>query len=240
MKNRFRIYLDIGGETLMLPVLPKENPVKYPSSTKKYNIMGVGDIIVPQSPGLIKVTASSYFPGNESDPLLLGRWRKPGRYIEMLEAAREDGSIIDVLVCRGRPAHDTNISAVITNFETTDKGGEPGDVYYKLELTEYRDYGPSKIILPAPAGEAAQGLEAPMPATEETERPVTTPDLYVGAQVIANGPYFNDSYGGKPSYTANNLATAVSRIIDDPARAYPILIGDGRGWMKREHLQVVK
>ena len=245
MRNKYKIYLDIDGDTLTIPVPPKEVPVKYPASNKKHNVLGTGDIIVPGNPSLMVITIDSYFPGGDQDPLLFGkRWRRPGYYVDMLEEARQDKTIIDVVISRygaaGSSMYDTNISAVISNFETRDKGGEAGDVYYKLELTEYRDYGPSKIILPsAPIGDLPSIGEALMQATEEIDRPVTTSELYVGATVIANGEYYYDSYGGKPSKAVTNLTTTVSRIIDDPARPYPVLIGGNRGWIKREQLQVI-
>ena len=244
MTNKYKIYLDIDGDTLTIPVPPKENPVKHPTSNKKYNVLGVGDIIVPQSPALMVITIDSYFPGYSSDPLLFGnRWRRPGYYVDAIMDARERGSVIDVIVCRydaaGKSMYDTNISAVISSFETRDKGGEAGDVYYKLELTEYRDYGPSRVVLPVvPEGTETQETPEVMPV-EETPRAAGTSELYVGATVIANGEYFNDSYGGKPSRSVSNLTTTVSRIIDDPARPHPILIGGNRGWIKRECLQVV-
>jgi len=242
MINKYKIYLDIDGETLLLPIPPKENPVKYPTSNKKYNVLGIGDIVVPQSPSLITITVDSYFPGDSSDPLLFGRkWRRPARYVELLEEARETGCIIDAVICRydatGKSMYDTNIAAIISGFETRDKGGEAGDVYYRLELTEYRDYGPSKIVLPATESAAAETTEAA--PTEQGDRAVTTSELYVGVAVIANGEYFNDSYGGKPSRTVSNLSTTVSRIIDDPSRPCPILIGGNLGWIKKESLQVV-
>jgi hypothetical protein len=130
--------------------------------------------------------------------------------------------------------YDTNISAVIDSFETTEKGGEAGDIYYKIKFREYRNYAPIRIILPTleqTGNEATQ--------TEEQERATSAvPELRVGASVIANGTYFSSSYGDKPTGTANNLATTVSRIIPDASRAYPILIGGSRGWVKADQLQV--
>ena len=104
-------------------------------------------------------------------------------------------------------------------------------MYYKITLKEYRDYGPVKISLPQPETQE-------LAAQEEEQRPVTTPELRVGAAVLANGTYYSSSYGDRPTGNANNLQTTVSRIIPDPSRPYPILIGGSRGWIKAEQLQV--
>lgn len=234
MKNNFKIYLDIGGSTVKIPVLPQELSVKYPTEHETYSVLDTGGIIIPQSPSLKEISWESYFPGNKGDGLLMGNsWKSPGYYVEKLEGAMNGKSVVDLVICRydaaGKSVYETNVSAVITDFTATDKGGEAGDVYYSISLSEYRDYKPIVLSLPA-AGEAAvQGVQ---------ERPVTGGKLYVGAKVIANGTYYASSYGDKPTGRANNLATTVTRIINDPGRPYPILIGGGRGWTCESRLQV--
>ena len=157
--------------------------------------------------------------------------------MELIEEAMENKEICDLVISRGDASgsdmYDTNISALITKFETTDNGGEAGDVYYKISFKEYRDYGPIKVTLPVP--------ETPVPtaaAPEAPERPVSAHVLRVGAPVIANGTYFSSSYGDRPTGTANNLTTIVSRIIPDASRPYPVLIGGNRGWIKADQLEV--
>lgn len=237
MKNRYNFYLDIGGETIEFPVNPKECSISYPTDHKTYNILDLGEIIVPRLPSLMEVSWESYFPVNENDPLIMGHdWMEPEEYIELIEDAVREKEICDLVISRrdvtGGRLYDTNISVLITSFKTTDKGGETGDVYYKINLKEYRDYGPVKISLPQPEAQAPA-----VPAEEQ--RPVATPELRVGAVVTVNGTYYSSSYGDKPTGTANNLQTTVSRIIPDTSRPYPVLIGEGRGWIKAEQLQVI-
>ena len=237
MRNRYRFYADIGGDTIEFPVNPKEYSVSYPTDHKTYNVLDIGEIIVPRLPSLMEVSWESYFPGDAQDTLIMGhKWKDPADYIELIEDAMRDKEICDLVISRrdaaGSRMYDTNISAIISNFKTTEKGGEAGDVYYKITFKEYREYGPIKIKLPEPAAQES--------ATQKTEeqRPTTTPEMRVGATVIANGTYYSSSYGDKPTGTANNLQTTVSRIIPDASRPYPILIGGSRGWIKAEQLQV--
>lgn len=236
MKNKFKIYMDIGGSTVKIPVLPQELTVKYGTEQETYQILDIGGIIVPPLPSLREVSWESYFPGSKSDSLLMdGGWKRPGHYVEKIEDAMNQKSVLDLVICRydtaGSSVYETNFSAVITDFQTTDKGGEAGDVYYSIDLCEYRDYEPILLSLNQAAGGAgAAGVQ---------ERPVTAKKLYVGARVIANGTYYASSYGDKPTGRANNLQTSVSRIIQDPGRPYPILIGGGRGWASESQLQVI-
>ncbi len=237
MRNKYKFFADIGGDTIEFPVNPKEYTVSYPADHKTYNILDKGEIVVPRLPSLMEVSWESYFPGSSEDPLIYGHdWAEPGDYVEAIKDAMDNKEICDLVIsrydARGSRMFDTNISAVIDSFETTEKGGEAGDVYYKIKFKEYRDYAPIKVALPeASTAETIQ--------IEETPRPLSAaPELRVGATVIANGTYFSSSYGDKPTGTANNLSTTVSRIIPDASRPYPILIGGSRGWIKADQLQV--
>lgn len=238
MRNKYKFYADIGGNTIEFPVNPEEYTVSYPTDHSAYNVMNTGEIIVPRLPSLMLVSWESYFPGDSNDPLIMGHdWEEPGDYVEVIKDAMDEVEVCDLVIsrydARGDRMYDTNISAVITKFETTEKGGEAGDVYYKIEFSEYRNYGPIKVSLPEAVA------ETPIPLQEQT-RSASTPVLCVGAAVIANGTYFSSSYGDKPTGNANNLSTTISRIIPEPSRPYPILIGGTRGWIKADQLQVAK
>lgn len=235
MRNKYKFFADMGGNTIEFPVNPKEYTISYPSDNKTYNILDIGEIVVPRLPSLMEVSWESYFPGDSDDPLIYGHdWEDPGNYVEAIIDARDNQEICDLVIsrynARGSKMFDTNISTVIDSFETTEKGGEAGDVYYKIKFKEYRDYAPIKVALPQPE-QTVQIEEQPRPLS-------AAPELRVGATVIANGTYFSSSYGDKPTGTANNLSTTVSRIIPDATRPYPILIGGSRGWIKADQLQV--
>lgn len=237
MRNRYRIYIDIGGDTIEFPVNPKEYTVSYPTYHKTYDVLDIGEIIIPGLPSLMEVSWESYFPGNKNDPLIQGHdWMEPGDYVDAITSSMEEKEICDLVICRrdasGNRMYDTNISAVITKFETMEKGGEAGDVYYKIALKEYRDYSPIKVTLPQPTTQDQPAI------AEEGQRPASVPELCVGASVIANGTYYSSSYGDGPTGTANNLQTTVTRIIPDASRPYPVLIGGSRGWIKADQLQV--
>nr|WP_314464657.1 hypothetical protein [uncultured Clostridium sp.] len=238
MRNRYKFFADIGGDTIEFPVNPKEYTISYPADHKTYDILDIGEIIVPRLPSLMEVSWDSYFPGNGDDPLIYGHDRmEPGDYVEAIKDAMDNQEICDLVISRydagGSRMYDTNISAVIADFETTEKGGEAGDVYYKIKFKEYRNYAPIKIPL-------QDNKNTDSPATFEDSQRAVSPalELRVGAAVIANGTYYSSSYGDKPTGTANNLSTVVSRIIPDASRPYPILIGGSRGWIKADQLQV--
>lgn len=239
MRNRYRFFADIGGDTIEFPVNPKEYTISYPTNHAEYNVLDVGGIIVPRLPSLMEASWESYFPGIRGDSFIQGYgWMEPGDYVQTIKAAMDNRDVCNLVISRydaaGGQMFDTNISAVITKFETTERGGEAGDVYYKISWSEYREFGAIPIRLPS----AGPGTEIKTIVPEEIPRAGEAPILRVGAAVIANGLYYSSSYGDKPTGTANSLATTVSRIIPDPSRPYPILVGGNRGWLRAAQLQI--
>lgn len=135
--------------------------------------------------------------------------------------------------------NDPGIYVLVTGFQTEERGGETGDFYYTLELTEYRDYSPLTIQIQTEAT-----AEKPATATTEQTRSIPKGQLYVGMTAILNGKYFYSSYGDKPSGSGNGRRVVVSRIInDDNDRPYPVHVksesGGALGWCKKGDLQGV-
>ena len=218
---------------MVIPVNPEEISIKYPSDNKDYDVIGIGQVVVPRKPALKEISWESFFPAFTSDPYVDADAYDPDEYVDWFENAMKKNQKVRLIITRDR-LYDTNIRCIVSDFETTDKGGEPGDMYYSVTLREYRDYSPETVsIITTPAETAAdQNVEA----TSEAERPVETPVLRVGASVIANGQYWYDSYGAKPFGTANNISTTVTRIVE--GNPYPVHIGS-YGWVTADQLQIV-
>jgi len=234
------IYLSFGGR-IKIPVNPEEINITYPSNNQTFEVLDTGEIVVPMPPGLTEVQFESFFPADMDDPYTIGGG-SPGSIVRALTNAKKRKRKGRLIISRSE-LFDTNLRCIIEEFSTTDKGGEPGDIYYSIMLKEFRSYGAQSvtIVQPAPATEAvtaavastAEAIKAQ--ATTTTERPVETPVLRVGAQVIANGEYCYDSYGSTPHGTANNLQTTVTRIAN--GNPYPVHIGS-YGWLQESQLQI--
>ena len=151
---------------------------------------------------------------------------------------------------------DPGFDALVTSFAYEEKGGETGDFYYDLELTEYKNFSPLKMTLTKATEErsenendtsvAAQGQRAQDSVITTTERQRETPmgQLYVGGNVTVSGAYYYSSYGDEPHSQASGGTYNISRIVnDDPDRPYPIHIvnstGGAVGWVKRAACSVV-
>lgn len=239
--NNFGLFFTRDSAVVRLPVNPEKLPVALDNDNSEYNVLGIGPIMVPRIPALKEITISSYFPGRAfSGVLTSGGFQPPEFYIQFFESAMQDKATLLYTPVRyyedGTPFYtsDAGLEVLVTQFSTEERGGETGDFYYDLVLTEYRDYSPQMVqILPTSSGASS---------TQTPTRQNTSGQLTVGSVCIANGPWYYTSYGDEPHGNGNGRRVVVSRIVDS-SRAYPIHVttqdGGWLGWMKRSSLQVV-
>lgn len=242
--NNFGLFFTRDGQVVRLPVNPEKLPVARDNDNGEFNVLGIGPIMQARTPKLKVVTISSFFPGREfSGVLTSGAFQPPEFYIQFFESAMNDRATILYTPVRyyenGEPffTGDAGFQCLVTSFQTEERGGETGDFYYDLEITEWRDYTPQTV-------QVQQQATASTPAvvTQEPSRDIPAGELTVGATCIANGPYYYTSYGDEPHGNANGRTVLVSRIVDG-SRPDPIHIttesGGALGWTAKASLQVV-
>lgn len=235
--NIYSIFISREDTVIRIPVNPETLPTNQEADNDDYNVLGIGPIMVPRIPKQRVVTISSFFPGRPLTwaPDLWDGFHEPQYYINFFTSAMNEKAVVDYLPVRsyetGEPfAVDlVGFYALVTSFSYEERGGETGDFYYDLELTEYRDYSPKLISL--------NGQLTPT----ATSRPIPEGQLYVGAVCVASGKYYASSYGDPPYGTASGQRVVVSRIVDE-TRAYPYHIttesGGILGWINKSALEV--
>lgn len=247
MANNFGLFFTRDGTVIRLPVNPEKLPVSREVENGDYNVLGIGPIMVPRTPNQKIVTISSFFPGKPfSGVLNSGGFQPPEFYIQFFESAMNDRAPILYTPVRyyenGEPfmTKDYGFQVLVTQFSTEERGGETGDFYYDLSLTEYRDYSPQAIQVQTETQNDSGATSTVV--TSEPSREIPQGQIVVGAVCIANGPYYYSSYGDEPHGNGNGRTVVVSRIVDE-SRAYPIHVttesGGALGWMKKSALQVV-
>ena len=242
MASRYGLYVSSGGQTLQIPVNPEKYPISKSNDNSEYNVLGIGPIMIPRIPKLRVISWDGLFPGRVGEGFLLSSssFTPPQTYIDFFENAMDAMEPIQFIANRyyenGETIFDTNIDVLVTSFTYEERGGETGDFYYSVELTEYRDYSPQVISI--------QSTPQQTTATAEKQRSVPQGQLTVGCTVIANGKYWYTSYGDEPYGSCSNKRCKVSRIVtNDSTRPYPIHIttesGGWLGWLKKSQVQVV-
>lgn len=225
-----KIWLTINGNRFLIPVNPEKLDIGEAMSPDTFQILYKGQIQVPKHRNLRTFKWSSFFPQSDT-PFVPDGSRNPRRYAYWIKQAMTNVSICELAV--EGPDISLCVKVTIKSFNQTFEGG-PDEIKYTIDLLEWRSYKPKKVKqLKDSAGQDKKEL-----ATEKDERPITKAVIAVGVKVVANGPYYYDSYGSEPHGTARNKSTYIKRIV--PGRAYPVLIGDKDylGWTKESSLQV--
>lgn len=244
MGNKYGLYLSRDGTTIRFPINPESYKISKDNDNGSYNVLGVGPIMVPRAPKLQTVSWSGLLPGREDMAAVVtsGGFQPPRFYIDFIQKAMDEKAVLRFVANRytedGSAIFDTNMEVLVVSFQTEERGGETGDFYYDLELSEYRDYSPKTVTLQQPEP------EQPVVATVEPTRAVPSTQLVVGQEVVVNGDYYYSSWGAEPHGTFSGFQGKISRIVTtDPTRAFPYhittLTGGARGWVKESQIQAV-
>ena len=130
--ERIPIYITLqyGKNLMKFPINPEDLPKEIPSASETVEIEGIGEVGIPCKPGLAKISISSFF---------WHQWNMipSSTYVAWLEKWQKSGKPATLLVTR------LNYSMKVTceSFKHYIKAGEEKDVYFELELQEYREYG---------------------------------------------------------------------------------------------------
>lgn len=120
------------SEVLRIPLNPKEVTFKDTQLNQKVTLLDVGEANLLGSKGLIPCSFSSFFPSPKS-PFYRYAQRTPIEYVALLRKWKDAGNPIRIIITD----LNINLAMVIDSISITQKEGDM-DIYYTLDLTEYR------------------------------------------------------------------------------------------------------
>lgn len=128
------ISLQYDKNFLKFPINPDNLTKDRQSNSKTVEIDGIGEISVPSTPSLATITIKSFF---WQDVNLL----PSALYVAWLEKWQESKKTAKLIVTR------LNYSMEVTceSFKHWINAGEEKDIYFELQLKEYRPYGAKKL-----------------------------------------------------------------------------------------------
>ncbi|MHB1167342.1 MAG: LysM peptidoglycan-binding domain-containing protein [Carboxydocellales bacterium] len=136
------------SEYLRIPVIPSEIPYTDGDAlADSVKILNLGNIDFPNGVDLDSLSLTSFFPARY-DPYLCGvsSILTPVEYRNIISGWKDAGTSLQVII----PAAGINKSMYVANFQWTLKGAE-GDLYYTLNLKEYKVVRPKQLT---PGGKA--------------------------------------------------------------------------------------
>lgn len=132
----FQISFENLKEKITLPVNPPELTIQGGGSDETVvNVIKGGERTIIGDKKLSKVAFSSFFP-KHYDASFCERTKIPDPWeaVKQIEKWRATGKPVKILIT----GTNINMYASIPKFEYKEKGGEPGDVYYSIEFTEFK------------------------------------------------------------------------------------------------------
>ena len=132
MARTIELSFDNRREGFVLPINPKTLELSDPNLNQKLTLLNMGEINLIGNRGLITCSLSSFFPSTRS-PFYKRANRKPMEYIALLKKWKESKKPIRFIISDT----DINLAMAIEKLSYSTNEGD-ADVYYTLELAEYR------------------------------------------------------------------------------------------------------
>jgi hypothetical protein len=133
-----------GTETVVFPVNPPSFDVSNGYKHAVVNIQNLGDINLLGKRGLASIKFSSFFPANDYDFVQLLSVQSPYAYVESIKKMAEASQPCNLSIT----GTDISTPVTIDGFDFGEKDGT-GDVYFSLNLREYRYVLPASSLTSA-------------------------------------------------------------------------------------------
>lgn len=157
MKN-YGMTLIVKGREITIPVLPEKLKVTSPGKNETTTVLELGEVLILRKKGLRTCAWDSFFPVNDA-PFVTGRITDPLEVVQAIQKARDKESPIRFLIT-GTDL-DINVRMGVETFDYEERAGEPGDFYYSIKLSEWKDYSARRIVLPVVLTKKAMAQEPP-------------------------------------------------------------------------------
>lgn len=143
-KSAIDIYFQSQKESIKIPVNPSDITIPQRYVNKTAEIAALGEVNVLGNPALQEITIESFFPYDTNLPYSSfdqPKAKTPIEFVEFFKEAAGNKTPVRMIVTR------LNISMLVSieSFERKNEAGDHDDIYYSLELKEYRPFGAIKL-----------------------------------------------------------------------------------------------
>lgn len=254
----------LAATPMTLPVNPETLEVTTDSVTARTEVVKLGEVVIPRGAGLTKLTIESFFPYKEDNAImaLAGNVANavsnvvpsyvtsginifsnftPEKYYRYFKQLQKVGAPVRVIISDCGVNMDMVVESITKRYITCDN-----DMYYTLNLIEYRDPKPTSGAIKIISGvvNAVATVATSVSTASKVAKPTTSrtkTGLAIGDTVIANGRYYYDSFGASPYGTFKEFRGKISHIASNPNATYKYHIttmdGGWRGWVKSDQIR---
>jgi len=188
-----------NAERLQLPVNPQEFQLTQGNTNTVVNVYNIGEINLIGKGRLAEITLESFFPAQEYTFCAYTGFPRPYECVAMIERWRQSGKPIRLIITET----PINLACAIESFSYKEQDGT-GDVYFTLELKEYRFVN-------------VKTTNTTTAATTKREVSKTMPKTYV----VKAGDTLWEIAKRFTGNGANYKLIAAKNNIKDPSKIYP-------------------
>lgn len=135
-----KLMIQFNGKQLTIPINPEELEIKRTADNTDIDIIGLGKTTRKGEPGLRQLSIKSFFPAYNSYFYTGVRPKTCVEFIEEIWYTENTNNNVAKIISSGLPV-ELNMNFVINDFTYDHKAGEENDIYYTLNIKEYRAYG---------------------------------------------------------------------------------------------------
>lgn len=216
----YAMYLILqNGTELSIPVLPDKLKVSSPGKNKNATVLGIGEVLRLREKGLRSMSWESHFPAHGA-PYVSGRLTSPISLVRAIQGARDRKETVRFLLLGADL--DINTTMGVESFDYEERGGEPGDLYYSIKLTEWKAHGAKRLSLQTDKGVVEAVEEPPARAgglpTPKTYTVVSGDTMWgIAKRAYGDGAKWKDIYAAnKPPVGANPNLIYAGQVLTIP------------------------
>lgn len=170
MNSSVKMIIQFDGKQLTLPINPESIEPTSEGNNEDIQIIGLGRTVRKGEPGLKSFSIESFFPGPHSYYYTGVKPKTCIEFIEKIRNTENKNNNVARIITTGLPLN-VNMYFVVDNFKYSNKAGEEEDIYYTLDIKQYKPYGAKTVKVDlsglASARVAAVSRPAPVATTSQ-------------------------------------------------------------------------
>lgn len=160
-----RIYL---GD-LELPVAPERFDASAESGREIAELESLGEVSLHRPMRLRSFRFGGILPGEDYSFVTAGLRATPDTYVNSIEQMADQKDPVRLVISGG--AKPFSLLVTVESFQWSLQAGEDNDIYYELELQEYRDFGKAAAVNTGSFAAAAASSATGNPSSKNPSAP---------------------------------------------------------------------
>ncbi len=137
----YGVFFAYNNVTYKFPVNPEQIETSSAQATERYEILKLGQIVVPSHMELAAYSFETELPGKRQPYVETSNdFKEADYYLKLFNAWRNALKPVRFIASNGID-EEINSLVLIEELTVTEKAGEEGDKYVSFRLVEYRDFG---------------------------------------------------------------------------------------------------